>query len=83
MLALKTENQQLPQNPSPAALLFKEKRGIAEKMREMKRKRGPAALLRGVFDSRENERKEKKMRENKIAGKFPPNTVSIPAEKKK
>ena len=34
-----------------------------------------------MFDSRENERNEKKMREKKIAGKLLPNTISIPVEK--
>ena len=53
----------LPQNPSPIALLFKDGGSLAN--------HPLSCHPQGVFGSRENERKAKKMREKKMSGKTP------------
>ena len=63
MHALKTKDQQFTLNPKPAALLFKEKSGLAS--------HPLVVILRGVFGSRENKRKGKKMGEKGKQWKTP------------
>ena len=65
----------LPQNRCPVALLFKDAGGLANH---------PLSFHpQGVFGSRENERKEKKMRERKSSGKIPTQKLYIQQKKKK
>ena len=74
MLALKTENQQLPQNPCPIALLLKEKSGLANHPLSCHPQRGCLAA------EKMRERK-RKMREEGSSGKTPA-SLYIPAKAK-